>query len=494
MRVARHFFATLIRQPFGTAFGKFKKSCAVRRTYIVSRMREQTARSVISGRSARNCDAPAETRLLLILTARSLHPSCISCNNIPKSRKPHCAVSRIASDPSVALLFYSMAAKRAKEIALAFPRGAHQEVFITGVLRYSMEHECNWSYITSPESLAMSVLDLRGWQGDGIIAALNTPAEAACVRHLNAPVVNISGTLPKTPVPRVSLDNGLVGRLAAEHLIERGFETFAFFGLQDVSYSAVRQHAFDATLATRGLRSVALLMPPTYRAKGLPWRDQQRKLVKWLGGLAKPVGLFAVTDYRARQVLDACRQIGLRVPQQVAVIGVDNEEVICVHVQPQLTSVVRDNQQEGYHAAAILDQLIRGRKLEASEEMIPPLGVVSRESTETVAFKDPRLCQAIEYLNTHIEDPIGVQELASHVGVSRRWMEYAFRDALKESPYQYIRNRRLKMAQHLLESEPASKIYQVAQRTGFTSAKQLSMSFCQEFGLSPREYQRARCK
>ena len=138
-------------------------------------------------------------------------------------------------------------------------------------------------------------------------------------------------------------------------------------------------------------------MPPTYRAKGLQWRDQQRKLVKWLAGLPTPIGLFAVTDYRARQVLDACRQIGLRVPQQVAVIGVDNEEVICVHVQPQLSSVVRNNQQEGYHAAAMLDQLIRGRKLEATEEMIPPLGVVARESTETVAFKDPRLCEAIEY-------------------------------------------------------------------------------------------------
>jgi LacI family transcriptional regulator len=334
-----------------------------------------------------------------------------------------------------------MPAKRPKEIALAFPRGAHQEVFITGVLRFSAEHGCNWSYITSPESLAMSVLDLRGWRGDGIIAALNTPNEAACVKRLNAPVVNISGTLPKTPVPRVSLDNGRVGQLAAEHLMERGFETFAYFGLQDVAYSAVRQNAFDSSLKTAGFSSVALLMPPTYRAKGLQWRDQQRRLVKWLAGLATPVGLFAVTDYRARQVLDACRQIDLRVPQQVAVIGCDNEEVICVHVQPQLTSVVRDNQQEGYHAASILEQLIRGRRIEATEEMIPPLGVVARESTETVAFKDPRLCEAIEYLNAHIEDPIGVQELASHVGVSRRWMEYAFRDALKESPYQYIRNR-----------------------------------------------------
>jgi LacI family transcriptional regulator len=385
-----------------------------------------------------------------------------------------------------------MHTKRAKEIALAFPRGAHQEVFITGVLRYAIEHNCNWSYVTAPESLALSVLDLRGWSGDGIIAALNTSAEAACVKELEIPIVNISGTLPKTPVPRVSLDNGLVGKLAAEHLIERGFREFAYFGLQDVAYSAVRQCAFEARLAEAGFRCVALLMPPTYRAKGLHWRDQQRRLVKWLGSLPTPTGLLAVTDYRAQQVLDACRQMEVRVPQQVAVVGVDNEEVICAHVRPQLTSVARNNQQEGYHAAAMLDRLIHKRAVEVEEQMIPPLGVVARESTDTVAFKDARLCAAIEYLNRHIEEPIGVQQLASHAGVSRRWMEYAFRDALGESPYQYIRNRRLKLAQQLLEEEPTVKVYQVARRTGFTSAKQLSMAFGQEFGVSPREYQRAK--
>ncbi|MEX0610491.1 MAG: substrate-binding domain-containing protein [Pirellulales bacterium] len=385
-----------------------------------------------------------------------------------------------------------MPAKGAKEIALAFPRGSHQEVLITGVLRYAIEHDCNWSYVTAPESLALSVLDLVGWRGDGIIAAINTPAEAACVKELKIPTVNISGTLSKTPVPRVSLDNGQVGKLAAEHLIERGFRDFAYYGLRDVAYSLVRCDSFTARLEASGFTSDALLMPPTYRAKGMQWREQQRRLVKWLAALPTPIGLFAVTDYRARQVLDACRQIGLRVPQQVAVIGVDNEEVICVHVQPQLTSVARNNQQEGYHAAATLEQLLRGKKIEDSEKSVPPLGVVARESTETVAFKDVRLCQAIEYLNNHIEDPIGVQELASHVGVSRRWMEYAFRDALGESPYQYIRHRRLKRAAHLLEEEPNAKIYQVARRTGFTSAKQLSMAFGQEFGQSPREYQRSK--
>jgi len=382
--------------------------------------------------------------------------------------------------------------KQAKEIALAFPRGSHQEELINGVLRYASEHSCNWTYITAPESLALSVLDLKGWRGDGIIAALNTPAEASCAKGLSLPMVNISATLAKTPVPRVSLDSRMVGELVADHLIERGFQQFAYFGLRSVAYSAVRQEGFDERLAVSGLHSFALLMPPTYRVRSQQWRDQQRKLVHWLGRLPKPIGLFAVTDYRARQVLDTCRQVGLRVPQQVAVIGVDNEEVICAHVQPRLSSVARNNRQEGFQAAAMLDQLIRGKPLSSLEESVPPLGVVARESTETVAFQDPRLCEAIDYLIQNIAAPLGVQELASHVGVSRRWMEYAFRDALGESPYQYIRRRRLKLARQLLEKDARVKIYTIAKQTGFSSAKQFSMAFSQEFGSSPREYQRTR--
>lgn len=382
--------------------------------------------------------------------------------------------------------------KQTKEIALAFPRGAHQEVLIDGVLRYAHEHGCNWSYLTAPESLALSVLDLRGWRGDGAIAALNTPPEAACIKDWGLPTVNISGTLVDTPAPRVSVDNQLVGELAAEHLIERGFQEFAFYGLKSVAYSVIRRDAFEARLNTAGFTSEALLMPPTYRAKGLHWRDQQRRLVSWLNSLPMPVGLFAVTDYRARQVLDACRQVDLRVPQQVAVIGVDNEEVICAHVRPRLTSVARDNQQEGYRAAAVLDRLLRGKSAHEMEEMIAPAGVISRESTETVAFQDPRLCQAIDYVNEHIEAPMDVQEVANHVGASRRWLEYAFRDALGESPYQYIRGRRLKLARRLLEEQPAVKLYEVARRTGFSSAKQLSTAFSQCFGVSPREYQRSK--
>src|SRR4029077_14097752 len=124
-----------------------------------------------------------------------------------------------------------------REIALAFPRGAHQEVFIDGVLRYAAERECNWSYITAPESLSLSVLDLVGWPGDGILAALNTAQEATCAASLSIPVVNISSALLRPPVPRSIVDNRAIGALAAAHLVAKGFQAYAFYGLSDVQYS-----------------------------------------------------------------------------------------------------------------------------------------------------------------------------------------------------------------------------------------------------------------
>ena len=134
-----------------------------------------------------------------------------------------------------------MHTKRVKEIALAFPRGAHQELFIEGVLRYAADQECNWSYITAPESLSLSVLDLVGWPGDGILAALNTAQEAACAASLSLPVVNISSALPRSPVPRSIVDNRAIGSLAADHLVGKGFQDYAFYGLSDVQYSKDRQ-------------------------------------------------------------------------------------------------------------------------------------------------------------------------------------------------------------------------------------------------------------
>lgn len=380
---------------------------------------------------------------------------------------------------------------RVREIALAFPRGAHQEVFIEGVLRYAADNQRNWSYITAPESLSLSVLDLVGWPGDGILAALNTPAEGECASILSTPVVNISSALPRSPTPRSIVDNAAIGAMAAEHLIAKGFQTYAFYGLSGVQYSKDRRDGFAHRLVKDSFKVLEFLSTPTFGLGGNQWLQQHRALAEWLKELPTPCGLFAVSDYRARQALDACRQADLNVPEQIAVIGVDNEQIICEHAYPKLTSVARNDSLEGYRAAAMLDRLMDGESVSLEEPPIPPLEVVERDSTATFAVEDARLREALAYLHQHIDEPITIDQIIGHTGVSRRWLEYAFRRVLHETPYQYLRRQRLALAKRLLTEDPAAKVHRVAQQSGFSSAKHLAIAFQQSFGMSPRDYRKS---
>ena len=418
-----------------------------------------------------------------------LQSSRCRCNNGRKIAANCGHSSRLFVDAAIVARAFPM--KRVREIALAFPRGAHQEVFIEGVLRYARDQECDWSYITAPESLSLSVLDLVGWPGDGILAAINTAQEATCAASLSIPLVNISSALLRSPVPRSIVDNHSIGSLAADHLVGKGFQAYAFYGLSDVQYSKDRQAGFEERITAAGYRCVEFLSKPTFGLGGNQWLLQYRVLAEWLATLPTPCGLFAVSDYRARQAIDACRQVGLQVPEQIAVIGVDNEQIICDHSSPTLTSVARNDQLEGYRAAAMLDRLLNGKRVSLEEAPIPPLQVVERESTATFAVSDARLRQALSFLHQHIEKPITIDQITEHAGVSRRWLEYAFRDVLGETPYQYLRRQRLAMARRLLAEDPTAKVYSIAQQTGFSSAKQLAIAFQQDFGMSPREYRKS---
>ncbi|MCA9235767.1 MAG: DNA-binding transcriptional regulator [Planctomycetales bacterium] len=375
---------------------------------------------------------------------------------------------------------------------MAFPRGGHLEVLIEGVLSYASEHDLDWSYVAALESHVLSVVDLVDWPGDGILSAINTKEEAACAAAMKTPIVNVSSALPESPVPACVIDNSAMGRLAAEHLISKGFRSFAYYGLRDVTYSDERQSGFEAVVRQADYPHDAFLAFPTYHHRGSNWLQQSRALSEWLQSVEKPVGLFAVSDYRARTALEACRALGLKVPEDVAILGTGNEDLVCSHVRPTLTSVARNNRLQGYRSAQLLHMMMLGQVPPADEPPIPPLEVVERESTQTFAVADPRLREAMQYLHDHLHEPLfTIDDVARHATVSRRWLEYAFREALEETPYQYLRRQRLARARRLLIDEPEEKIYRIAQQSGFSSAKQLAISFQQELGLSPREYRRS---
>jgi LacI family transcriptional regulator len=377
------------------------------------------------------------------------------------------------------------------EIAFAFPTGSLQEVFIEGVIRYASEHDRSWSYMLAPESNSISICQLIGWPGHGVIAALNTTAYTRCAKSFPIPVVNMSSALQSSPVPRSIVDNHAIGVMAAEHFRERGYENLGFYGLAGIAYSQRRLDGFAESLASSNLCPQVHLAAPTFTIAGSDWLQQQAKLTAWIQELPLPIGILAASDARARQLLNSCRQLGLHVPDQVAVMGVDDQQIICEHYHPTISSIARNSVQEGYEAARLLDCLLERRKLKQREILIPPHGVVTRESTDTVAAQDERLRDAFIYCRENIESQVSVDDICRHAGVSRRWLEYAFREQLGISPFNYIRRQRLRHAKTLLRDEHRTPIKVIARRTGYASANQLAKAFRAEFSQTPRDFRRS---
>ena len=248
----------------------------------------------------------------------------------------------------------------------------------------------------------MSLLDLVDWPGDGILAAINTKEEAACAASHSIPIVNVSSALPDPPVPSCVIDNQAIGDLAADHLIGKGFRSYGYLGLKEVEYSRQRQQGFAAKLEAAGFTCCDFLSYPTYHLKGSDWLRQNHDLAEWLEGLNKPLGLFAVSDYRARQALDACRLVGLKVPEEIAIVGMGNEELVCEHVYPTITSIVRNNHLQGYRSAELLHSLMDGIELDVDLHPIAPLYIIDRESSSTFAVTDERLRQALQFLHDYL--------------------------------------------------------------------------------------------
>ncbi len=375
---------------------------------------------------------------------------------------------------------------------MAFPLGMpHHELLIEGVLAYAREHGRQWSFLTAPESMTLSILDLKGWQGAGIIAKLNMPAEARFAASLDIPMVNVSGALRKSPVARVTVDNREIGRLAAGHLLDAGFRHLAFYGVRRTGYSHLREVGFRRRLDEAGTTCSVLRAATTFRTRGNRWFDQHQDLIRWIGELEKPLGLFVVSDYRARMVIDACQQHGLNVPEDVALISVDNERTICEHCEPKLTSIDRNAKTVGYRSGEVLDGLIRGQQPSKQELLIPPKGLIARASSDTLAIDDPRLREAIGFIQNHLTDALKIDDILGHTGMSRRWLEYAFRETMGESPHQYIGRKRVLAAKELLQEEPDLKLHEVASQTGFARPKQLTLAFQRYEGMSPREFRQA---
>lgn len=220
------------------------------------------------------------------------------------------------------------------------------------------------------------------------------------------------------------------------------------------------------------------------------WNKEYRQLSQWLQGLAKPVGIMACYDIKAQQILDVCRELDLAVPEQVAVIGADNDDLLCNLSDPPLTSVIPNSHRAGYEAARLLDRMMSGQEVQNDGVLVRPLGIHTRQSTDTLAIEDADIAAAVRFIRQHATEGIQVGDVLKAVPLSRRVLESRFRKILGRTPHEEIVRQRISRVQQLL-SETELSLREIAERSGFEHPEYLSVCFKQATGQSPSQFRKA---
>ncbi len=325
---------------------------------------------------------------------------------------------------------------------------------------------------------------IADWDGDGIVARIENKQIARALSDLNVPVVDLSSHRLLPGVPVVTTDNALISRLAFQHFVERGFRHFAFCGDGRFAWSIARGGHFDEYVREAGLTCEHYATPAGHDADSDPETDA---IADWLRNLPSPVAIFACYDARGQQVLEAAQRAGLSVPEQVAVLGVDNDELLCELSPPPLSSVVPDTQRSGWVAAELLAKLMRGESVPADMHRIAPRGVCTRQSSDTYAVDDPQISRALRFIREDACSGISVGELLKKCPMSRRVLEQRMKELLGRSPHEEITRVQLQRAKDLLVDTELT-LEEIAERSGFRNAQYLSVVFKRETGTPPSEF------
>jgi LacI family transcriptional regulator len=357
---------------------------------------------------------------------------------------------------------------------------------IRGIRAYAID-KTDWVFQNGPPESSV-IHAFRQWKPHGIIAQLLTAELAAQVLRLRKPVVDTSCSVPRLRAPVVDVDHQAVGRLAAEHFLERGYRHFGFFGSDWAHYSKLRESSFRLRLAEAGHAVSACYVEYLLRLPALMESKRAAGRVRrWLEELPKPVAILAANDIPARELADACRRIGLRVPDDVALLGVDNDDLECGLTWPPLSSVATPSRRIGYEAARLLDDLMAGKPPPRGGVFLPPAGVVTRQSTDTLAIHDAAVVAALHFIRSRAADGIRVGDVAAHAAAGRRTLEYKFRELVGHTILEEIRRVRVQRVKQLL-SDTDSAMPAVARRSGFATPQRMSVVFRQVTGLTPSAY------
>ena len=392
-------------------------------------------------------------------------------------RRPPVRVPRSASDcPRVALIV---------ETSLAPGRE-----ILRGIARYVRE-EGPWSIAHEPRTLEQSVPRwLRRWKGDGIIARVQDQRIARALASAGVPTVDVLGVVEGLPFPLVHVDDEAIGRLGAEHLLDVGFRRFGFFGIEGENWSHRRRDAFAQRVEAAGGTCATYAMS-RQTARQERWEDSEQELAAWLAALPKPAGLMIASDQLGPHTLEACRRAGVVVPDDIGVVGVDNDGPLCEVSDPPLSSVWPDHRRVGYEAARLLDQLMAGTPAPKKPIFLPPREVRARKSTGALAIDDREVAQALRFIRENGCGPIDVEDVVRAVPLSRSVLQRRFRALLGRSVHDEILRLRLARARELLQ-ETDLPLAEVAERAGFHHQEYMGAVFRRRLQITPGSLRRTR--
>lgn len=365
---------------------------------------------------------------------------------------------------------------------------------LRGIIRYARLHG-PWTLVASPGHIAERLPPLGRTELQGIIGPVVSARVAHKIQELGLPTIatearatGLRAVRKAAGLAEIRADSAAIARMAAEHLLERGFQHFGFCGLCRMAWSDARRQAFSGLLTEAGFSCHVYPLPQHRRDER--WEREMPAVVRWLRGLPKPAGVMVCNDDRGLRVLRACRAAGLQVPEEIAVVGVDDDDLVCELCNPPLSSVSMDLENAGYAAAELLDRMMAGREVGFHEIVIRPTWVTTRRSSDVVAQDDRLVSDLLRFIRDNASRPIGVPDIIERSQVSRRTLERRFVEAIGRSIHDEITRCRLERAKRLLR-ESESPMSGVAVASGFPNVKPMVRAFRQFENCSPWEYRKA---
>jgi LacI family transcriptional regulator len=374
----------------------------------------------------------------------------------------------------------------AKRIALYYPlsQPSNAQGFLRGIFRYARPAR-PWEFCLT---FGWDVRRLLEWSPDGVLGHVFSAEAAALVEQLSVPVVETAFDFAELNVPRVGLDDRAIGVMAAEYFLDLGFTRFVYLGEASRANASRRWEGFESRLHEAGQQALRV---PCVLDWG--WQDTLRPITKearrWVLDLPHPCAVFVATDALALRLLEVARSVGLRVPEDLAVLGVGNIDLICDLAYPPLSSIRTAAEAAGYEAARVLDTMMQGEPPPQARIEFPPLGVVTRRSTDILAVNDPDLARALRFIRENAVRAITVDEVVAAACISRSTLERRFRLVLDRSPLDEINRVRVERARQLLV-ETDWPMTQVAKESGFHDGRNLSEVFHARTGDTPSAYRR----